>query len=256
MGFRVLSQRVEVRFPDAWYELADPEHVWLQWRLRALANQLRELGVPLDAPLRALEVGCGQGALRRQLEDVSAWSVDGADLNEQALRGQEPGRGELLLYDVHDRLPELAGRYDVVVAFDVIEHVEDAHGFLASAIFHLRPGGWLLINVPACAALWSEYDVAAGHHRRYGKRLLKRELAGLPLELVDQRYWGLSLLPALAVRKLLTRSGGAPEQVIRRGFRVPGRAAQALLRGVMRLETRLLQRAPVGSSLLAAARKV
>jgi SAM-dependent methyltransferase len=148
----------------------------------------------------------------------------------------------------------MVGAYDVVLLFDVLEHVEGPVSFVAALGRHLRPGGHLLVNVPAVRALFSGYDVAAGHLRRYETPSLRADLERGGLEVRDVRYWGLSLVPLLFLRKALLRGRAGPE-VIREGFEPPGALAHSVLLGLMHVETALLTRPLLGTSLLAAARR-
>jgi SAM-dependent methyltransferase len=252
---RVLSQPAAVEFPEEWYDLAHEDHFWMQWRLRAFIRQLGDLGIPRHEPLRGFEIGCGNGVFRRQVEQSTAWCVDGAEINEESFRHLVATRGEDLLYDIHDRHRELEAAYDAVLLFDVIEHVDDTLAFLDAALYHLRPGGWLFVNVPAHQAFWSAYDEAQGHFRRYKKSTLRAELEPHGLQVRNIRYWGLSLVPlAFARAWVMHRKPPTPDS-IREGFHPPNEFAHLVLRGVMRLETRLLARPVVGTSLLAAATK-
>ena len=149
--------------------------------------------------------------------------------------------------------PDLVGRYDAAMLFDVIEHLEDPLPVMEAVGRHLRPGGHLLVNVPALQALFSAYDVAAGHFRRYDRPSLRAELEGGDWELVDQRYWGVTPDPAAGLRKMLLRAPTA--ETIRRGFGPPSRFAHASLRALMKAETAVLARPPVGASLLMVARR-
>lgn len=247
-GVERISQVRAHAFPEDWYDLSDPDHFWFRWRFAALRRILRDAGARLEAPLRVLEIGCGAGVLAGQLERHTAWIVDGTDLNLRALERCAPRRGRTLYYDVTEERPELVARYDVVVLFDVLEHLPAPAALLRSALAHLRPGGMVLVNVPALQGLASAYDRAAGHLRRYTRATLAAELAGLGLTSLALRYWGLSLVPLLAVRKALLRRDG-PE-VIRRGFRPPHPAVNAALTLLMHLETRLLPAPWIGTSVL------
>jgi len=114
----------------------------------------------------------------------------------------------------------------------------------------------LLVNVPALQSLHCAYDVAAGHVLRYDRSSLAAELAGQDLVVRDLRYWGLSLVPLLAVRKLVLRGRTPNATAIRTGFRPPGPVIHALLRGLMRLELTVRGHGvPLGSGLLLAGRK-
>jgi len=78
---------------------------------------------------------------------------------------------------------------------------------------------------------------------------------GLPLAELEARYWGFGMVPLLWLRKLFVRARGRERSVLRDGFVPPGELAHAVLRGVMRAETRLLRRPVLGSSVLLAARR-
>jgi len=242
-------------FPEQWYELSRPDHFWLQWRLAAALGQIADLGIALDRPLRALDVGGGGGALREQLEGATAWTIDVGDLNVAALERVREGRGRTLCYDVLRPHPDLLDAYDVVLLFDVLEHVEDRPSFLEATLRHVKPEGFLLLNVPAWQFLYGPYDVAAGHRCRYRKATLAAELAGADCDVRDARYWGLLMVPLLLLRKWAVRGAGSAGDCVRRGFQPPGPLAHAALRGAGRLEARCLRRPPIGSSLLLAAQR-
>lgn len=253
---QVLSKHVDYEFPDEWYALASESHFWMQWRFTAFVRQLADLGVPLRAPWKGLDIGCGHGMLRRQIEQCTDWVVDGADLNEVALRDSIAVRGSNLFYDVHDRRPEFAGAYDCVLLFDVIEHIDASREFLESVLFHLRPGGWLFVNVPAQERFRSAYDAVAGHVRRYDKPMMTRELAGHDLTVRDLRYWGLALVPLALVRRMITsEERQSASEILRSGFEPPSAWVNRALTQVMRAETAMLRRPFLGTSLLAAATK-
>src|SRR5206468_7025117 len=84
-------------------------------------------------------------------------------------------------------LPELAGvaerHYDLIGAFDVIEHIDDDRAALASIAMRLKPGGKLVITVPAHPWMWSAHDVVNHHKRRYSKSTLRSLVQGSPLRL-------------------------------------------------------------------------
>ncbi|MCW5890184.1 MAG: class I SAM-dependent methyltransferase [bacterium] len=252
---RVLSRPVASEFPSEWYGLATAEHFWMAWRVAAFVRQLRALGVDVGVPLHVLEVGCGNGVLRRQLERATRWTTDGTDLNTTALEQSVATRGETLFYDVHDRLPAFADRWDAIVLFDVLEHVHEPGPFLDSVLFHLKPGGWLFVNVPALEALRSAYDRATGHLRRYDRPTMRATLAPHGLVVRDLRYWGLTLVPVLLARTVWTATRDGTGDVIRSGFEPPAAWMNRALLQLMRCETAVVRRPPMGTSLLAAAQK-
>lgn len=243
--YATLSAARPVHMADEWYAIANLEHFWIRRRfevLRALCGPLLE-GRPGVA-----EVGCGNGLVQRQLEDEIGVAVDGFDLNTHALEQSLCRRGRLACYDVHDRNDRLRGLYDLVLLLDVLEHVEDEAGFLDDAAFLAVPGGHLVVNVPASPRLYSRYDAAAGHLRRYTPRSLLEAGRRCGLEPLRWTFWGLPLVPLAAARKLAVRAA-APDDVIRLGFRPPAAFLNRWLAWLARLEP--LPQHWFGTSLLA-----
>ena len=111
------------------------------------------------------------------------------------------------------------------------------------------------MNTPAIQGLYSRYDRVAGHYRRYDEASLRLEFEGMPVEILDVRYWGLSMVPLLFLRKHLVSRLGPERKVISRGFEPPNELSHKLLRLLMRLETGLTKCPWLGSSLLLVARK-
>ena len=77
---------------------------------------------------------------------------------------------------------------DLVTLLDVIEHIEDDHGFLAEIADAMRPGAQLVVTVPALPQLWSPWDEELGHHRRYTKQTLCAVPQGVPLVVDEVSY--------------------------------------------------------------------
>src|SRR5207249_290620 len=158
------------------------------------------LNFPLRERLKVLDVGCGTGVLRSQLEAATPWTIDATDLDYNALGRVKPGRGRTLYYDILEERAELKENYDVVLLFDVLEHIEQTQPFIKSLLFHLKAGGSLIVNVPALQFLYSRYDEIAGHVRRYNTETLQDELLRFAIAVRDIRYWGLANIPLLLIR--------------------------------------------------------
>lgn len=107
-----LSPVRELAFADDWYDFADPNHFWMQWRLGVMLQLCERAGVSRDGVLRVLDIGGGAGGFRLQVEACTSWYVDVTDLNLGALKRAAPGRGRTLYYDVTHPEPALVGSYD------------------------------------------------------------------------------------------------------------------------------------------------
>jgi SAM-dependent methyltransferase len=177
-------------------------------------------------------------------------AVDGCDLNRAALEMAKPGKGDLFVYNVLDQEPSLLGRYDAVFLLDVIEHIADDTAFLVAALRHLRPGGLVIVNVPASMLLFSDYDTAAGHLRRYTRASLAKLFGHCGVEAQAVEPWGMLMIPSLLARKALLR-GAKVAGAIRTGFVPPNAISRLLLHGLKNIETALPFSMPCGTSILA-----
>lgn len=224
-----LSAAMPVNMGDWWFDVATSDHFWIRRRfevMRRLANET------VTNAKRAAEIGCGNGLLQRDIEDYYGIPVAGFELNEVALQKNVSRMSPLYCYNIHQRNPEFRGHFDLLLLFDVLEHIEDEGAFLRSVKFHLAESGTLLINVPAHQFFFSDYDRAAGHIRRYSIEQLVKVAERNGLKARAFTYWGLPLVPLLLLRKAMSmrRSNG------KAGFDARGSAMNALLGLVARGE--------------------
>jgi SAM-dependent methyltransferase len=238
-----------------YYEMAKVSHFWIQWRFRVFQQRLQQLCEIATLPLMGLDIGCGNGVVREQLEQATSWTIDGTDIIESALWKNQTRRGQTFLYDIHECHPALKEAYDFIILFDVLEHIQNPSQFLHAVVYHVKPGGWLFINAPAGPWLFSRYDAAQNHFRRYHKPMMRTELGQHPLKIQDMRYWGLGLLPFAFMRKFQPSRNYSDEEVLRRGFAPPTAWMNLWLLKWMRAETAHLQNPILGSSLMVFAMK-
>jgi SAM-dependent methyltransferase len=250
-----LSIHDQAEFIEVWYDVAPDEHFWVQHRFKIFMEEIANIPLDTKKRLNGLDIGCGHGAVQRQLAANTAWAIDGCDLSRDALARNGGHSGKALYYDIHDRRAQMKESYDFILLFDVIEHIADPRRFIESAVHHLRPGGFAFINVPALHMLFSKYDSAVGHLRRYDKPRLECELAAGGLDILQMRYWGVSLVPIALLRKLIVHWMSRPDEIVRKGMEPPNRWVSAILSGALTLESHLLAAPPFGASLLAVAQK-
>jgi SAM-dependent methyltransferase len=195
-----------------------------------------------------VDVGCGTGSMLAELSRDGR-QVMGVDSLREGLRRLQPGLPSALLAQADaTHLPLPAGSAELVLLLDVLEHVPD-HRALEEVRRVLRPGGKVIIAVPAFAGLWSYRDEAAGHYRRYSREQLFALARGAGLEVCEVQHFQFLLLPILALTRWLGRRGPWWRDFEER--RIPLLSDFLVL--ISRLEVRLgaFVSWPAGSSILA-----
>jgi SAM-dependent methyltransferase len=244
---------------------AEDRHFWFRARNCAIAALVRQVTAPLAAGYRVLEVGCGTGNVLRMLEELSPpGAVVGMDFLADGLRfARRRVRCALVQGDLH--MPPFRAPFDVIGLFDVLEHFADDRLVLRDLHRMLAPGGALLITVPAHAWLWSYFDEAGHHRRRYEPAELAGKLVdcGYRVEYLSQYLAG--ILPLVWLRRWRTslararRTGDADRTYALATDElriVPG--INSLLTYLLSQEVRLIVRRrvlPIGTAILALARK-
>jgi SAM-dependent methyltransferase len=241
-----LSPASQVSMAERWFEIANVGHFWVRRRFKVL----QQLAGGLIGSANAMaEVGCGHGLLQRQIEDAYAREVTGFDLNDYALTHNISRRSMVCCYDIFQANPGLRSKFDLIFLFDVLEHISDEDKFMRALLFHLANGGQLILNVPAGQWAYSEYDQAAGHVRRYSIRNLREAAARSGLQIAKWTYWGLPLIPTLALRKIWLRDKHDSGEIISSGFDSRSAAINILLHLVSKCE--VTPQGFLGTSLMA-----
>ena len=204
-------------------------------------------GIPL-----ILDAGCGTGVAEDILSDLG--HVVGIDIAPKALAGRSPTCPESLCVASVNAAPFPDETFDLVVALDIIEHIEDDGAVLRELYRICRPGGRLMITVPAYQWLHSAHDEALGHYRRYSARRIRRLMRDAGFRLGKLSYCVTAPFPAAVAFRLLRRLLGNREGSDL--FEVP-RALNSILTGIMRVEAAFLRRMnlPFGLSIVAIGEK-
>ena len=244
MGFPLMERIVY----DQMAEL-DQRHWWYRARREVLAALIRR-SAPLPPSARLLEIGCGTG---HNLEMLGGFGeIDALELDDEARRRAEKRLGRAVM---SAPLPELSevpdAHYDLIGAFDVIEHIDDDRAALASIARKLKPGGTFVMTVPAHRWMWSAHDVVNHHKRRYSKRQLKTLVEGSPLRLEKLGYLNSLLFPIAVAERLSSKLRGRDSADVT----LPPAPLNAALERVFAAERHLVGRLPLppGLSLFAVA---
>lgn len=219
-------------------ELED-RHWWYRERRHLLDRAVDGL-VPGDA----LDIGAAGGGntrvlLRRGWRAAALeYGAEGAEVCHE--------RGIAVLRADATRLPLAPDSLDLVVAFDVLEHLDDDKAAARGVFEALRPGGTFLVAVPCDPKLWSAHDVAVGHVRRYTRPELVDLLEGAGFRVDSVRSWMVLLRPAVALRRRASSGSDLDD---------PPRWMNAALGAVVALERVLPVGRLPGVSLLVTARR-
>ncbi len=209
--------------------------------------------IPHHVGMRLLEIGCGTGIVMETLERMG-FICTGLDVNAQALAyAKTRTKGELMRQSIFRYTTTT--RYDVVGAFDVLEHIGDDVKFLQICHRLLVPKGYILLTVPSGMWLWSGTDKASGHQRRYEADELRHKLERAGFRVQSIVYWNVLLLPLYALWH--RHSGINKKDVVMAHLQRMPPVVNMFLEWVFSIELHLSSwvRLPVGATLVVCAQK-
>ena len=217
----------------------DSSHWWYVARRDILHDYVaRYADLPKQA--RILEIGCGTGhnlAMLQQFGEVDAIEIDPAAAAIASKRLDKPVSNAPL-----PTLPGIErGAYDMIAVLDVVEHIDDDVAALRAMKDCLKPGGKILIAVPAHQWMWSAHDVVNHHHRRYSKASLKKAIEAAGLETRKFGYFNSLLFPLAAAARVAGRLTGRDDS----DDSPPPGPVNKLFETIFRLERHMVGRVPM-----------
>ena len=217
----------------------DTTHWWYRARRDILSRYLTRYG-NLPKQARILEIGCGTGhnlPMLGAFGQVDAIEIDPAARDIASARlGKPVGEAPL---------PELTGvdraAYDLIAVLDVVEHIDDDVAALRAMAGCLKPGGKILITVPAHQWMWSAHDVVNHHHRRYSKKTLAAAIERAGLTHNGLRWFNSLLFPAAVAARIAGRLTGKDDS----DDSPPAKPLNAAFEKIFALERHLVGRIPL-----------
>jgi SAM-dependent methyltransferase len=236
--------------PAAYLEMAETEalHWWFCGRRAVLTRMLQTMQLPAAANI--LELGCGTGGNLEMLAHFG--TVQGLEMDDTArdIALQKTGsRFTIKAGHCPDQVPFAPGQFDLVCMFDVLEHIDNDTETLVVTRSLLKPGGKLLITVPAYQWLFGSHDEFLHHKRRYNAGNLRGKISTAGLVARRLSYFNTLLFPLAALARLKDKMLGSDSPT---GTEIPPAAINKLFQAIFSFERMLLPKLnlPFGVSLL------
>ena len=268
MDINAYRQKGHRSYDRAYFEplfTIEDRHFWFRARNRVIATVLGQITANLAPGYRVLEVGCGTGNVLRILEQgCPHGTVMGMDLFAEGLQYARRRTNSLLVQgDIHT--PPFLTQFDIIGLFDVLEHLQDDMQVLNDLRTMLVDEGVLLLTLPAHPSLWSYFDEASHHCRRYNLVDLEAKLnsTGYHVEYLTQYMastfplfwlWRKRKLPGNRRPDVSANTTG---DLVSAELRITP-VVNGLLAFLLEQEARVIarrRRLPIGTSLLVIARK-
>jgi SAM-dependent methyltransferase len=179
---------------------------WCRTRNRVL-RQVFERFTDRSRPLDVLEIGCGIGGVIRALRSIPNLRLTGSEIYIQGLRYAQSSMPDVDFIQLDATDIPFRDAFDVIGAFDVIEHIDRDELVISEVREALRPGGLFVVTVPQYQWLWSNLDELVCHKRRYNRRDLTEKLQRAGFEVIYTTSFVTTLFPLMLIGRLLDRPG-------------------------------------------------
>lgn len=234
----------------------EPRHFWFVMRNRILTGVMRKY---FPGPDKILEIGCGTGFVLTGIHATFPQaSLSGSDIFTEGLSFAARRVPNAFLFQMDARHIPFREEFDVIGAFDVLEHVEQDEAVLAQMYQACKAGGGIVVSVPQHRWLWSHSDDYAHHKRRYVRQELHDKVTRAGFKVEYMTSFVALLLPLMMAARARPKSGNGMEQQMEgTGLKI-GPLTNAVLGLIMRIEWLFIKVGlsfPAGGSLLLVAKK-
>jgi 2-polyprenyl-3-methyl-5-hydroxy-6-metoxy-1,4-benzoquinol methylase len=210
-GIKVFDESINLNHED--YNAKGLDNLYRQeekhfWFLSRKSFILQNFNNYIDRKEKIIEIGAGTGNVSRYLFDNGFDNISIGEMHMKGLRyAKTYGIKECYQFDLLNT--PFANEFDVVCMFDVLEHIKDDSLALENVYKMLNKNGKIVLTVPSHMWLWNREDAIAGHKIRYTRNDLIKKLQKSGFEIVTARYFFISIVPLLLLRRLLNKDNGS-----------------------------------------------
>lgn len=226
-------------------------HWWYRVRRKIVRGLIKKYSHPAQAP-KILDVGCGTGQLLKELNDFG--ECYGIDVSKEAVEFCKKRHLENIKIGNATQIPYEDEKFDIVLALDVLEHIQDDKLAVREIKRVLRTGGKFVVFVPAFQFLWGKTDEINHHFRRYRMPGLVQELEGEGLHIIRKSYFNTALFFPVAIMRFFINKFNIP---IRSENEIGGKVLNAILFFIFNIESWFLRffNFPYGVSIMIVCQK-
>ncbi len=230
---------------------------WHIGKLHLLEKLISLIKVSIPNKSEILEIGCGTGIVSKTLSKYGTFT--GIDMSEHAIEAsKEKGVTNLILGDINTMdIKPLVGKFDLVLALDVLEHIQDDCLAIRKVGQLLKSNGYFVINVPAHKFLWSEHDEALHHKRRYSRFELKQKLEDNGFDVQRLGFFVTTFFPVIAFFRVIS-SIFSRHAYPKTSYIVLPKFLNSVMAEILKFESSLIGviPSPIGTTIYAIAKKV
>ena len=181
-------------------------HWWFRGRLKILESIFEKFLRPpfFKKRLSILDVGCGTGSYFGILSGYG--DLFGTESDNSVIEDLEKRKVPAEIFKAELPHMDLGRKFDVITAFEILEHLENEHSVFKNIFDHLERGGMFIGTVPAYRWLWSKHDELAHHKRRYTKEMIAQRLQETGFTTIKISYYNTLLFPIGAVVRILKKT--------------------------------------------------
>ncbi len=254
--------RAYTDYPDNGFDLTDKNaenSFWVSSRNRLFKRLVQQHLLP-SGKTKFLEIGCGTGDFIQQIVHTENLEITGSEVYLKGLVYAKKNLPNLDFVQFDVTQGKIGQQFDIITAFDVIEHIDNDHAALANINQMLNKDGVVILSVPQHMFLWSRLDEIVKHKRRYSKRELVAKLKENGFEISYATSFVFALFPLMALSRLFDKGpdkSQSDERALEKRVKFSG-VLNAILNVIMRIDEGLIKLGislPFGGTLVVVARK-